>query len=337
MGAQQSGNEQAMQALTTPGLVTVFGGSGFLGRYAVRALAKNGWRIRVALRRPHLTPELRVMGDVGQIELFQANVRYKASIIEALEGADAVVNLVGVLYETGRQSFQALQADAAHDIAHAAATQGIGRLVQVSAIGADAQSASAYARTKAAGEAAVRAALPGATILRPSVVFGEEDRFFNRFAAMAGVSPVLPLIGGGQSRMQPVYAGDVGAAIALALSWPEAAGRTYELGGPKAYTFRQLMEIMLTEINRRRALIPIPFPVAGGLGRLGDLAATLGLPPPLTTDQLVLLKSDNVVSADALSFEDLQIAPTALEAILPSYLWKYRAGGQFAQPATANI
>jgi len=321
------------QALTTPGLVTVFGGSGFLGRYTVRALAKAGWRIRVAMRRPHLAPELRVMGDVGQIELFQANVRYKASVADALSGADAVVNLVGVLYQTGKQSFQALQADAARDIAQAAAAQGIGRMIQVSAIGADAASPSTYARTKAEGEAAVRAFIPAATILRPSVVFGEEDQFFNRFAAMAGMSPVLPLIGGGATRMQPIYAGDVGAAITVALSWPNAAGRTYELGGPAVYSFKTLMQIMLTHIGRRRILAPVPFPLAEGLGALGDLAALIGLPPPLTTDQVRLLRVDNLVSPNASTLLDLEIAPTALEAVLPSYLWKYRVGGQFAQPS----
>jgi NADH dehydrogenase len=323
------------QALTTPGLVTVFGGSGFLGRYAVRALAKDGWRIRVAMRRPHLAPELRVMGDVGQIELLQANVRYPDSIADALTEADAVVNLVGVLYQSGRQSFEALQARAARDIAAAAARQGIGRMIQVSAIGADANSPSTYARTKAEGEMAVRSAIHGAVVLRPSVVFGEEDQFFNRFAAMAGMSPALPLIGGGKTLMQPIYAGDVGAAITVALSWPEAAGRTFELGGPAVYSFKTLMEIMLKQIGRRRLLVPVPFPAAHGLGMLGDAAAFLGLPPPLTTDQVTLLRVDNVVAAGAATLADLQITPTALEAVLPSYLWKYRSGGQFAQPYTS--
>lgn len=324
------------QALTTPGLVTVFGGSGFVGRYAVRALAKQGWRIRVALRRPHLSPELRVMGDVGQIELHQANVRYRESIEDALSGADAVVNLVGALYESGPQSFHALHVKAAQDIAKAAAARGIERMIQVSAIGADLDSPSAYARTKAEGEAAVRAALPGAVVLRPSIVFGEEDQFFNRFAAMAGLSPILPLVGGGETRLQPVYAGDVGAAIALALSWPEAAGRTYELGGPGVYSFRALMQLMLKEIGRGRLLLPLPAPLAGGLGLVGDLVAKIGLPPPLTTDQVKMLAVDNVVSPGAAGLADLQVAATALEAVLPTYLWTYRTGGQFAQPAAKN-
>jgi uncharacterized protein YbjT (DUF2867 family) len=324
------------QALTTPGLVTVFGGSGFLGRYAVRALAKDGWRIRVALRRPHLVPELRVMGDVGQIELYQANVRYRESVEDALSGADAAVNMVGALYESGKQSFQALHAAAARDIAQAAAARGIERLIQVSAIGADPAGAAAYARSKAEGEAAVRAALPEATVLRPSVVFGEEDQFFNRFAALAGLSPALPLIGGGETRLQPIYAGDVAAAVAVALSWPEAAGRTYELGGPAVYSFKALMQLMLKEIGRRRLLLPVPAPVAEGLGLVGDMAAAIGLPPPLTTDQLRLLAVDNVVSPGAAGLADLQVSATALEAVLPTYLWKYRAGGQFAQLAASN-
>jgi NADH dehydrogenase len=264
-------------------------------------------------------------------------VRYPESIADALSGADAVVNLVGVLFESGRQSFQALQADAARDIAKAAAAQGVSRMIQVSAIGADAASSSAYARSKAQGEAAVRAAIPDAIVLRPSVVFGEEDQFFNRFAAMAGLSPALPLIGGGKTLMQPVYAGDVGAAIAVALSWPDALGRTYELGGPGVYSFKTLMEIMLREIGRRTALVPVPFSIAEGLGALGDAAALAGLPPPLTTDQVKLLKVDNVVSPGAAGLADLQITATALEAVLPGYLWKYRAGGQFAQPAAKTI
>lgn len=325
-----------MQALTSPGLITVFGGSGFLGRYAVRALARDGWRIRVALRRPHLAPELRVMGEVGQIELQQANVRVADSVTEALDGADGVVNLVGALYESGKQSFQALHVNAAASIAQAAAARGIGRMVQVSAIGADPKSAAVYARTKAEGEAAVRAAIPAATVLRPSVVFGEEDQFFNRFAAMATLSPALPLIGGGKTRMQPVYVGDVGAAIAAAVRLESAPGRTYELGGPGVYSFKALMELMLKEIGRPRFLAPIPFPAAGLIGGAGDVIAKIGLPPPLTTDQVTMLRSDNVVAADMPGLGELGVMPTALEAVLPIYLWKYRTGGQFAQPETAN-
>lgn len=325
-----------MQARSTPGLVVVFGGTGFIGRYAVRALARDGWRVRVALRRPHLTPELRVMGDVGQIELAQANVRFRESIAETVQGADAVVNLVGALYEAGPQTFQALHVDAARHIAEAAAAEGARRLVQVSAIGADVFSDAVYARTKAEGEAAARAAFPEATILRPSVVFGEEDEFFNRFAAMATQSPALPLIGGGETRMQPVYVGDVGDAVAKALASEEAPGGTYELGGPGVYSFKALMEIMLGEIGYRRALVPVPWPLANLIGQVGGLASMIGLAPPLTVDQVKMLRLDNVVTPGAHTLQGLGITPTALEAVLPTYLWKYRVGGQFAQPEAAN-
>lgn len=325
-----------MQARSTPGLVVVFGGSGFIGRYAVRALAKDGWRVRVALRRPHLTPELRVMGDVGQIELAQANVRYPDSIAETLQGADAAVNLVGALYESGPQSFKALHVDAARHIAEAAAAAGARRFVQISAIGADAASDAIYARTKGEGEAAARAAFPATTILRPSVVFGEEDEFFNRFAAMATLSPALPLIGGGETRMQPVYVGDVGDAVAKALASEDARGRTYELGGPGVYSFRALMEMLLREIGYRRALVPVPWPVANLIGEVGGLAALVGLAPPLTVDQVKMLRVDNVVGPGTETLKGLGVTPTPLEAVLPTYLWKYRVGGQFAQPEGAN-
>jgi NADH dehydrogenase len=316
------------------GLVTVFGGSGFLGRYTVRALAKDGWRIRVVMRRPHLAPELRVMGDVGQIELVQGNLRHPDSVAEALQGAVAAVNLVGLLYEAGRQTFGALHVEGAAAIAKAAAAAGARKLVQVSAIGADAASAAAYARTKAEGEAAVRAAFPMATILRPSILFAEEDDFFNRFAGMATLSPVLPLIGGGKTLFQPVYAGDVGAAIVGALKIDEAAGRTYELGGAGVYSFKALMEIILRETGLNRLLVPVPFPAAEVIGSLGQLAAVLAVQPPLTRDQVELLKSDNVATGPGLA--DLGVTPTPLEAVLPTYLWKYRRGGQFAQLPAAN-
>ncbi len=319
-------------------LVTVFGGSGFVGRYAGRALAKDGWRIRVAIRRPSQAPELKVMGDVGQIELMQANIRYPDSVAKTLEGVEAVVNLVGVLYEAGRQGFEALHASAAGSLAQQAAGAGVERFVQISAIGADPASPSLYAQTKARGEAAVRAALPHAVVLRPSIVFGPEDDFFNRFAAMANLSPLLPLIGGGGTRFQPVYAGDVGAAVAAALADPACAGRTFELGGPGVYTFRQLMEMMLRETHHRRALVPVPIPLARIIGQAGDLQAKL-LPfmaPQITTDQVAMLQRDNVADAALPGLEVLGVSPTALEAVLPTYLWKYRKGGQFAAPLAAG-
>ena len=319
-------------------LVTVFGGSGFVGRYVVRALARDGWRIRVAMRRPHLAPELRVMGEVGQIELMQANIRMPDSVGRTLDGAAAVVNLVGVLYEAGRQDFEALHTAAAKSLAEQAAGVGVERFVQVSAIGADPNSASKYAQTKARGEQAVRGAMIQATVLRPSIVFGPEDDFFNRFSALANLSPVLPLIGGGTTRFQPVYAGDVGAATAAALRDPLTAGRTFELGGPGVYTFRELMELMLRETRHRRALVPVPIPLARIMGQTGDLQTKLlpFLAPQITSDQVAMLQRDNVADPHLPGLEALGVTPTALEAVLPTYLWKYRKGGQFAEPVTTD-
>jgi NADH dehydrogenase len=310
-------------------LVTVFGGSGFIGAQAVRQLAKAGWRIRVAVRNPAKAYAMRLHGDVGQIDIVQANIRNVPSLRRALSGATAAVNLVAVAYETGRQGFQALHVMGAKNVAEAAKAEGVTRLVQMSALGADAESASKYARTKAQGEAAVRAVYPDAVVLRPSVVFGPEDHFFNRFASMAQVSPVLPLIGGGETRFQPVFVGDVGKALARVAAAPEAAGRTYELGGPAVFTFRQLMELMLSEIGKRRFLAPVPWPVAGLLGALGDLAGAV-VSPPITADQVSLLKTDNIASGAYPGLAELGITPTTLEAVLPSYLYRYRKGGQYA-------
>jgi uncharacterized protein YbjT (DUF2867 family) len=310
-------------------LVTVFGGSGFIGAQVVRQLAKAGWRIRVAVRNPAKAYAMRLHGDVGQIDIVQANVRNEPSLRRALSGATAAVNLVAVARETGRQGFQALHVMGAHNVATAAKAEGAARLVQMSALGADPGSESKYARTKAEGEAAVREVFPDAVVVRPSIVFGPEDHFFNRFAAMAQVSPVLPLIGGGHTRFQPVFVGDVGKALARTVSTPEAAGQTYELGGPAAFTFRQLMEMMLAEIGKRRILAPIPWPVASLIGAAGDLAGAL-IEPPITSDQVILLKADNVVSGAYPGLAELGIAPTTLEAVLPSYLYRYRKGGQYA-------
>lgn len=312
------------------GLVTVFGGTGFVGRQVVRSLAKQGFRVRVAARNVGRGYRLRMLGDVGQIEVVQANLRNPASVGRALDGAEACVNLVGILYESGRQGFQGLHYMGAKTVAEAAAARGITRLVQVSAIGADEASPSQYARTKAMGEAAVRAAVPTAVILRPSVVFGPEDDFLNRFAAMANVSPALPLPGGGATRFQPVYVGDVAAAVARVLTDPDCAGKTYELGGPGVFTFRELMGFVLRETGKARFLAPLPWPVAGLIGRVAALSTLVGIPPVLTSDQVEALRSDNVVAEGAAGLAELGLTPRSIEAIAPSYLYRYRKGGQYA-------
>jgi NADH dehydrogenase len=320
------------------GLVTVFGGSGFIGAQVVRALAKKGLRVRAAVRNPGRGYRLRMLGDVGQIEVVQANIRVPSSIDRALDGAEACVNLVGVLHERGRQKFQSVHGMGARNIAEAAAKAGLARFIQVSAIGADARSPSKYARTKAAGEAAVKELFPGATILRPSIVFGPEDDFFNRFGSMAVHSPVLPLIGGGVTRLQPVFVGDVAAAVASCLVNPATAGKVYELGGPAVFTFKQLMRLTAVETGRSPILLPIPFDIAALIGLAGDFIGALPIPiaPPLTSDQVTQLRSDNVVGAGALGLTDLGVSPTALEALLPTYLYRFRRGGQYAdQLATA--
>jgi uncharacterized protein YbjT (DUF2867 family) len=320
------------------GLVTVFGGSGFIGTQVVRALAKQGLRVRVAVRRPALGYRLRLMGDVGQIEVVQANIRNPASIGRALDGAEGCINLVGVLYETGRQGFQSLHAKGAEEIAAAAAAGGVRRLVQVSAIGADLDSASKYARTKALGEAAARKAMPQAAIVRPSVVFGQEDWFFNRFASLASVLPVMPLPGGGATRFQPIHVADAAAAIARALTDPAAAGRIFEIGGPQIYSYRELIELTLAEIHKRRLLLPLPWPLAGLIGQIGDLQAKLTpFAPILTADQVELLRHDNVANPALPGLKALGIdAPAAVEAIVPTYLYRYRRGGQFAETPLAS-
>ncbi|MDP1739132.1 MAG: complex I NDUFA9 subunit family protein [Caulobacter sp.] len=312
------------------GLVTVFGGTGFVGRQVVRSLARQGFRVRVAARNVGRGYRLRMLGDVGQIEVVQANVRNAASVGRALDGAEACVNLVGVLYEGGRQGFQSLHAMGSKTIAEAAEARGVVRFVQVSALGADIDSPSKYARTKAMGEAAVRELIPSAVILRPSVVFGPEDSFFNRFAGMATFSPALPLPGGGATRFQPAYVADVAAAVAKALTDPDCAGRTYELGGPGVFTFRELMDFVLRETGKSRLLVPLPWGVASLIGQAAALTAVVGIPPVLTKDQVALLKSDNVVSDGAPGFADLGITPRSIEAIAPSYLYRYRKGGQYA-------
>jgi NADH dehydrogenase len=318
-----------MERLAMQGLVTVFGGTGFVGRQVVRALARKGLRVRVAARRPGRGYRLRMLGDVGQIEVVQANIRDAASIARAVDGAEAVVNLVGLLREAGRQRFASVHAMGARNVAEAARAAGARRLVQVSAIGADPQSPGKYGRTKAEGEAAVREAFPGATIVRPSIVFGPEDDFFNRFARMAALSPALPLIGGGETRFQPIFVGDLAAAIAACAAEDGHAGLTYELGGPAVYSFRELMAFILTETGRRRALVPLPFPVAGLMGQAGDLMGLL-VPPPVTSDQVQMLKTDNVPAAGAPGLEAFGLTPRTIEAVVPTYLYRYRRGGQYA-------
>jgi len=310
-------------------LVTVFGGSGFLGRSVVRALARRDYRIRVAVRRPELAGHLQPLGKVGQIHAVQANLRYPASVGAAMRDSHVAINLVGILAQTGAQTFDAVVGTGADTVAKAAGAVGA-RVVHVSAIGADANSPSRYARAKAAGEKAVLAAVPAAAILRPSVLFGPEDEFTNRFAALARMSPVLPLIGGGVTRFQPVYVGDVATAVADAVDGKTKPGATYELGGPEVLTLREIFEIILATIERRRMLVPLPF----GLAKFKALFLQFAPGPlKLTPDQVTLLRSDNVVSdaakAAGLTLEGLGIAADSLEAIAPQYLWRFRAAGQF--------
>ena len=310
-------------------LVTVFGGSGFLGRNVVRALAKRDFRIRVAVRRPELAGHLQPLGRVGQIHAVQANVRYPASVEAAMRDSEVAINLVGILAPGGAQSFDAVQAKGAETVAKAAASAD-SSLVHVSAIGADENSPSAYGRSKAAGETAVLAAVPSATILRPSLLFGPEDQFTNRFASLARISPFLPLIGGGVTRMQPAYVADVAAAVADAVDGKTKPGATYELGGPEVLTMREIMEIILAITERKRMLISLPF----GLARLQAMFLQFAPGPlKLTPDQVAMLQSDNVVSdaakAARLTLEGLGITPDSLEAVAPQYLWRFRAAGQF--------
>jgi uncharacterized protein YbjT (DUF2867 family) len=312
-------------------LVTVFGGSGFLGRHVVRALARRGYRVRVAVRRPELAGFLQPLGRVGQIHAVQANLRYPASVEAAARDADVVINLVGILFERGRQRFDAVQAFGAEAVALAAAAYGA-RLVHVSAIGASENAPSHYARAKAMGEKLVLAAVPSAVILRPSIVFGPEDDFFNKFAAIARFAPALPLIGGGHTRFQPVFAGDVASAVAAAIEGRAKAGQIYELGGPQVQSFKELMQFMLATIGRRRLLVPIPF----ALAKLQASILQLMPKPLLTPDQVELLRGDIVVSGEAQregrTLEALGIDPIAMATIVPSYLWRFRKTGQFKAP-----
>ncbi len=311
-------------------LVTVFGGSGFVGRHVVRRLAQDGYRIRVAVRRPTDAYFLQPLGDVGQIVILKCDIRDEARVAALVAHADAVVNLVGILRPAGGQSFEAIHAEGAETIATAAAGAGVKRLVHVSAIGADAEAKSRYARSKADGEARVRAAFPAATILRPSIVFGPEDQFFNRFAALMRLARfAFPLFGGGRTLFQPVYVGDVALAVAGALRADTAVGKTYELGGPVAYAFKDLLALVAQTTERHPLFIPIPF----WLLNLGALFTGWLPGAPITYDQAKLLRMDNVVKlgGDIGTLADFAITPTAVEAVVPSYLWAYRPTGQYAE------
>ncbi len=312
-------------------LVTIYGGSGFVGRYIARRMAQAGWRVRVAVRRPNEAMHVKPYGFPGQVEPVFCNIRDDASVAAVMAGADAVVNCVGVLNEVGKNTFEAIQAEGAGRIARIAAQEGVHRLVHLSAIGADADSASAYARSKAAGEAAILEAFPSAVILRPSIIFGPEDQFFNRFAAMTRLGPVLP-IAGSETRFQPIYVDDVAQAAVVAAQGGAAAG-VYELGGPEVKTFATLMQDMLQVISRRRLVLPLPNLVARAMVFGFDLAqaASFGLftNTVLTRDQLKNLQNDNVVAEDAKGLADLGIEPVALGSVLPEYLWKFRPSGQY--------
>jgi NADH dehydrogenase len=320
-----------MSTLNQPKLITVFGGSGFVGRHVVRALARRGYRIRVAVRRPDLAGHLQPLGGVGQIAAVQANLRNRDSVDRAVRGADHVINCVGILFESGRNSFDAVQDFGARAVAEAARAEGAG-LTHISAIGADPDSGSIYARSKARAEAAIAKIAPDAVIMRPSIIFGPEDDFFNKFAEMARLSPALPLIGGGETKFQPVYVGDVAEAVALSVDGKLQAGTTYELGGPRVMTFKQCLEEVLETVHRKRALMPLPWGLASFIGKIASLVPFID--PPLTSDQVTLLKTDNVVSeaadAENRTLSGMAIRPATIEAVLPSYLGRYRPHGQYS-------
>lgn len=305
--------------------VTVFGGTGFIGRHVIRRLVKRGLRVIVAARDPGRALFLKSMGDVGQIAPVACNYDRDEDITAAMRGSEVAVNLIGILFERGRQNFQALHVDFPRRLARIAAARGVRRMAHISALGADAASLAHYARSKAAGEQAVQAEFPRAVLLRPSVVFGPGDDFLNRFAAMAKYLPCLPLIGGGHTKFQPVYVGDVADAVVAALDMPEAAGRIYELGGPAIYSFRELLDYIMRATGRRRCLLNLPWGLAKFQARLLQYLPR----PPLTPDQVELLKQDNIVSPGALTLTDLGISPTAMEVIAPTYLDRFRAGGRF--------
>lgn len=322
-------------------IVTVFGGAGFLGRHLIRTLCRQGWRVRVATRRPHLAGDARLAGDVGQVQLIQANVRNRASVRRAIEGSDAVVNLVSILYETGNQTFNGTQSLGAANVAQVAAELGIKTFVYMSAIGASLESHSSYARTKAEAEAATLEAIPTATILRSSIMFGPEDGFFTRFARIARMLPIMPVFGG-SSKFQPIYAGDVASAIAAALASSEARGQTYELGGPRTYTMTELLKFITREIDRPRLMLPIPLlfasPMGYTTGAIFKIWPISYWAPPITGDQVQMLQVDTIVGAGAKTIADLGITNLeTIESITPTYLWRHRPHGQFQPPHVEEI
>ena len=312
-----------------PGLVTIFGGSGFVGAQVARALARRGWRIRIAVRKPALAHELRMAGDVGQVQLTLCDITKNEDVVAALQGADAAINLVGILCETGARKFDTVHVEGSRNVAEAAAAAGVKQLVQMSALGADADSDAAYARTKGEAEQAVRAAYPSAVIVRPSVIFGSEDQFLNRFGNMAARMPVMPVVEG-QSRLQPVHVLDVAEAIARLTINTQHAGETFELGGPAVWTMKEIIDYVLAETGRDRFTVALPTFAAKAIASLVQVPAAIGLNPALTVDQVKMLASDNVVSEDAKGFTDLGIEPTGMKAIAEGYLWRYRNGGQYA-------
>ncbi len=314
-------------------VVTVFGGSGFVGKQVVRALAKQGWRIRVAVRHATLAYDLKPAGDVGQIQVVRCDVKKDADIVRALEGASAVVNLVGIINHGMSQSFETVNRQASATIAKLAAERGIRDFVQMSALGAGVKNGSSYYASKGKAEEAVLKALPQAVILRPSVIFGAQDSFFTSLAGQIKLLPFLPSIGGGKTKFQPVYVGDVAAAVARTLGNSRAYGQTYELGGPEVFAFKDLLTYVASEIMCPRPLVYLPFAAASAIGVAGDILSITPVKPLLTSDQVLMLKTDNVVSAGAKGLKDLGIAPIAVESIVPTYLWRFRKNGQFAVAA----
>lgn len=318
-------------------LITIFGGSGFVGRHLVQKLAAQGYRIRIAVRRPDLAGHLQPLGGVGQIMPVQANVRYPDSLASACRGADIVINLTGILHESGAQSFEAVHELGAEAVAKAAAESGAKKFIHMSALGADKNSKSAYARSKAAGETRVKSAFPGAIVIKPSIIFGPEDRFFNKFADMARFSMVLPLIGGGKTKFQPVFVGDVAEAFSVVINTDRFSGKVFELGGPEIFSFKELLQFILKTTGRKRILLPVPWFIAKPMGSvLGFLPYTL-----LTRDQVILLQSDNLTSKEAekdgRTLDGLGINPETIAAQVPSYLYRYRRFGQFTETGNSSI